>query len=138
MKLFAAGFGNGVEHDRAFGIFGAVIGREHFEFGDHVRVNVDRRGAVAARIADVRAVGHDVHRFGARAVARKIAQGALFAAVAVAVDADGFAVVAGLVVEAGDGGHAGQNFQEFSRAAPDHRKVLHLRAGDGGAFFAAV
>ena len=97
VEVTAAGLADHVDRDRALGMLGAVVRLQHLELADHVRVGVDRRRAVAAGVGGVGAVDDDVEAIGAGAVAREVADRALLAAVAVAVDADDFAVVAGIV-----------------------------------------
>ena len=79
-------------------------------------------------------VDDDVEGVGAGAVAREVADRALLAAVAVAVDADDFAVVAGLfwllptpigVIPGG--------LEQLAGAAADHRHVLDLLGGEARA-----
>ena len=84
--------------DRALGVLGAEVRLQHLELADHVGIRVHRRRAVAARVRGVRAVDDDVERVDAGAVAGEVADRALLAAVAVAVDADDLAAEAGAVV----------------------------------------
>ena len=90
-------------------------------------------------IRRVGAVDDDVERVGAGAVAGEVADGALLAAVAVAVDADDLAVESGAVARAAGGRrHAGKQLQELRRRTADHRDVLNLLGGQPSALFSGV
>ncbi len=117
----------------------AVVAAEDFELLHHVDVRVDRGGAVAARVGGIGAVGHDVHRVAALPVGREIAESRLLTAIAVAVDADVLSAEGRLVAQTSAcRRHAGNNLDEFRRAAADNRKVLQLFSGDGRGLLARV
>jgi hypothetical protein len=132
-KVSPAGLGHHVDGRRALGVFGAEVGLEDLELLHHVRIGVHRGRAVAARVGPVRAVDDDVERVALRAVARVVAQRALLAALAVAVDADDLAVEPRRAVAAAKRHHAGQDLQKLGGASADDGEVLNLLAGDGRA-----
>ena len=86
-EVAAAGLRHDVDRRRALGVFGAEVRLEDLELLDHVGVRVHRGRAVAARVGAVGAVDDDVERVVVGAVRRVVADGALLAALAVAVDA---------------------------------------------------
>ena len=128
-----------VDGNRALGVLGPVVRLQHLEFAHHVRVRIHGRGAVAARIGGVGAVDDDVERVGAGAVAGEVADRALLAAVAVAVDPDDLAVESGTVARpAGNGRHAGKELEQLRRGPSDHRNVLNLLRREACALFAGI
>ena len=62
MEITPARFGYCINDDGAFGVLRAEVRSQHLELLDHVRVGVDRRCAVAARVGDVGAIRRDVDR----------------------------------------------------------------------------
>ena len=139
MKFLAARFGHRADHRRALLVFGAEVGHGDFELGDHIRVGIDRRVAVAAGVGDVGPVGGDVQRVAGEAVVGVgVIQRALASGVAVGVDADGASVVVGRVRGSVLDAKPGHHLDELGGVASHLDEVLQLFGGQRRRFFARI
>ena len=135
----ATGLADRVDRDRALGVLRRVVRLQNLELSDHVGIGVHRRCAVTAGVGGMGAVDDDVERVDAGAVAREIADGALLATIAVAVDPDDLAVEPGTVAGPVRGRrHAGQQLEQLGRGPADHRHVLNLFRRQARALLAGI
>ncbi len=139
VEILAAGLRDRTDYRGTLLIFSAEIRHLHLELGDHVRIRIHRRVAIAARVGDVRAIRRDVQRVGGQAVVRVgVIQRTLAACIAVAIDADGLATVIRLVRRAIRDAETRHDLDELGRVAADLHEVLEFLGGERGRFFAGI
>ena len=62
MEILAAPLGHRADNSRTLLVFGAEVRHSDLKLGDHGRIRIHRRGAVAARIGHMRAIRRNVER----------------------------------------------------------------------------
>ena len=139
MKVPAAGLGHRSDHRRTLLVGSVEIRHLHLDLGDHVRVGIHWRIAVAARVGHVRAIRGDIQRVARQTIVGVCGvQRALAAGIAVGIDADGLAVVVGRVVRPVRDAETGHDLDELGGVAANLNKVLQFLTRDEVGFLGAV